>query len=224
MKEYILRVFLVDDHQLFRSGLRLLLSNLQKGILFEEACHCDGVLNFENKDDIDLILLDLYIPGTTGFEALNKIKEHYHCSVVVLSSEDNPRIIRDSIAQGAAGFIPKSSSPEVLIAALQLVLANGVYLPPHVLSDKSESSDSGESGRFRDTILNQLSKRQLDVLTKASQGKSNKIIARELHIAEGTVKAHLSACYRVLEVDNRTEAVYATVSMGLLSDTYRAGV
>lgn len=213
-----MRVFLVDDHHLFRSGLCFLLSGLQSDIQFAEAGNIDDVINFDDKSDIDLVLLDLYLPGTEGFDALESIKQNYQCSVVVLSSEDDPHIIRSTIAHGAAGFIPKSSSPEVLVAALQLVLANGIYLPPHVLNDSLDNQNTSSKTQQRDAIIGQLSERQLDVLIKAAQGKSNKIIARELHIAEGTVKAHLSACYRVLEVDNRTEAVYATASMGLLPE------
>lgn len=212
-----MKVLLIDDHQLFRSGLRTLLSGLQSNIEFVESNDCASAIDVANKDEVDLVLLDLYLPGTEGFDALELIKSHYHCSIVVLSSEDEPRVIRSAIAQGAVGFIPKSSSPEVLIAALQLVLANGVYLPPHVLSDYTDSVQQLGNDRdaYRNDVLNQLTERQLGVLAQAARGKSNKVIARELHIAEGTVKAHLSACYRVLEVNNRTEAVYATASLNL---------
>lgn len=214
-----MKVLLIDDHQLFRSGLRTLLVGLRGEFEFFEADNCDIAINHDQKDQIDLILLDLYLPDTKGFESLNKIKQHYHCSIVVLSSEDDPHIIREAIALGAAGFIPKSSSPEVLIAALQLVLASGIYLPPHVLDGYSgDPQVSGTQQAERDKVLEELTERQLDVLIKAAQGKSNKSIARELHIAEGTVKAHLSACYRVLNVDNRTEAVYATASIGLFPE------
>ena len=166
----------------------------------------------------DDLLADLYLPGTEGFDALTRIKQLYQCSIVVLSSEDDPHIIRSAIAQGAAGFIPKSSSPEVLVAALKLVLAHGIYLPPHVLSDYSDGDDTNSKSEYRNTILNQLTQKQLPVLIKMAQGKQNLIIARELHIAEGTVKAHLSACYRVLGVHNRTEAGYAIALMGLIPE------
>lgn len=210
-----MKVFLVDDHDLFRSGLKLLLSNLQKDIQFEEASNCEDVISFANKESINLILLDLYLPGIKDFDALTRIKQHYKCKIIVLTSEDNPQVIRNAIiSHGASGFIPKSSSPEVLVAALQVVIADGTYVPPHILSDDVNGSlDANTSDQHYDEMFSQLSKKQRDVLTKAAQGKSNKIIARELHIAEGTVKAHLSACYHILGVNNRTEAVYAIASI-----------
>lgn len=211
-----MRIFLVDDHELFRSGLRLLLSGLQEDIEFVEANNAEDVVNYPDKPDIDLVLLDLYLPGIEGFEGLDRIKQYYSCPVVVLSSEDDARVIRSSISQGAAGFIPKSSSPEILMAAMQLVLADGIYLPPHVLEVYADRLDDESADDRRDAVVDQLTERQLKVLIMAAQGKPNKVIARELSIAEGTVKAHLSACYQVLEVKNRTEAVYATAAMGLL--------
>lgn len=212
-----MRVLLVDDHQLFRSGLRLLLSGLYDHIEFDESGSCEQAIALETEAEVELILLDFTLPGKKGFEALKAIKEHYHCSVVVVSGEEDPRLIREAISQGAAGFIPKSSSPAVLVAALQLVMAGGIYLPPHVLDRYQETKSEDEPAQHL-KVLQQLSERQLDVLIKVAQGKSNKVVARELHIAEGTVKAHLSACYRVLNVDNRTEAVYITASLGLVPE------
>jgi len=220
-----LQVLLVDDHQLFRSGLKLLLANLESNIVFTEADSCESALNLAARSEdlnsvrFDVVLLDYYLPGTRGLDALAQIKKHFGSPVVVLSSEDTPSTIRQVISAGASGFIPKSSSPEVLLAALKLVLAQGVYLPPHVLDNYSFTEHrplSEDENHQRQAILSQLSQRQQSVLIKAAQGKPNKVIAQELFIAEGTVKAHLSACYRVLGVDNRTEAVYATASLGLV--------
>lgn len=217
-KGSVVRVLLVDDHQLFRSGLRLLLSGLYAELVFEEAGSCEQAILLEDKDKVDIILLDFNLPGAQKFEALSLIKSHFAGSVVVLSGEDDPRLIRETISQGAAGFIPKSSSPEVMVAALQLVMANGIYLPPNVLAGYAEPGEAEEETSQKQEILQQLSERQLDVLIKVAQGKSNKVVAHELHIAEGTVKAHLSACYRALNVDNRTEAVYITASLGLVPE------
>lgn len=215
-----MKALLVDDHQLFRSGLKSLLAGLRGDIEIIEANDCEAAIALEDKEKIELVLLDLYLPGTEGFEALQLVKENYPCCIVVLSSEDDPKIIRSAIAQGAAGFIPKSSSAEVLVAALQLVLADGIYLPPHVLSDYTDSTElfDGELDKQRKEILGQLTPRQLEVLAMAARGKPNKIIARELNISASTVKVHLSACYEVLKVSNRTEAVYATASLGLFSN------
>ena len=240
-----MRIYMVEDETLTRTGQRLLLSGLEKDIDFEEAGDCETVVNFANKDTVDLLLLDLYLPGVDGVDALVKIRECYTCPIVVLSSEDNPQIIRQALACGADGFIPKSSTSEVMIAALKLVLAKGVYLPPHVLDSlhdkdvinsmgnnsnikgrdnnvtpktRTQKTSTHETSTVKNHRLGELSERQLDVLRKAAQGKVNKVIAKELYISEGTVKAHLSACYRVLEVSNRTEAGIAAVSLGLVSE------
>lgn len=219
-----MNILLIDDHELFRSGLKSLLLGLQPNDLQEELCFieagtCTDALAIDGKDDIELVLLDLHLPDISGVEAFEKIKQSFVGSIVALSSEDDSKVIRDVIEHGADGFIPKSSSPSVLIAALRLVLAKGIYLPPHILDDYGGDKQAKQSQEeHRQAILGELTDRQLNVLSMAVQGKSNKSIARELHIAEGTVKAHLSACYRVLNVKNRTAAVAATTSIDLLRD------
>lgn len=213
-----MQILIVDDHQLFRSGLRFLLQELDENLQFEEADTCEQALEILDQKPVELVLLDFHLPGLEGIDALAQIKKLHTCSVVVLSAIDEPRIIRQAIAGGASGYIPKTSSPEVLVAALHLVLSHGIYLPPSILESYHEQREqvcSDEQELHRQEVLRQLSNRQLDVLIKAAQGKPNKVIARDLHIAEGTVKAHLSACYRILEVGNRTEAVFATASLGL---------
>ena len=151
----------------------------------------------------------------SGLEALEAVRPAFESSpIVVLSGEDDPRQVRRAIDAGAAGFIPKSSTPDVLCGALRLVLANEVYLPAVALRgiDQEEGAGGGvASGRLGDA----LSERQVDVLRKAVQGKANKVIARELVISESTVKAHLSAAFRALGVHNRTEAVYVAARCGL---------
>jgi DNA-binding NarL/FixJ family response regulator len=214
----VLRTLLIDDHVLFRHGLKFLLSDLDKSIEFVEAGSCEMALELPNKDAIDLVLLDLYMPGVNGLNALGAIKQAFEsCAVVVLSSEDDPQVIRQAIEDGASGFVPKSSTPEVLIAALRLILAGGVYLPPHTLRDISSPAHGGfefPKDKAKRPLEN-LSDRQLEVLLKAVQGKANKVIAREMKLSEGTVKAHLSASFRALGVQNRTEAVFVAAKLGL---------
>jgi DNA-binding NarL/FixJ family response regulator len=139
-------------------------------------------------------------------------------TIVALSSEENPAINRAAIEAGAAGFIPKSSTPNVLIAALKLALAGGVYLPPSVLQSLRGQPAAASSARLspsRSHISQGVSARFSNC---RSRGKVNKIIARELKISEATVKAHLSACFRALGVSNRTEAVFAAANMNLKGD------
>lgn len=202
-----MRVLLIDDHSLFRRGLRLMLRELMPELDVSEVSSAEAALALAD-ESFDLLMLDLNMPGVHGLDALAALKQAFVGSiVVVLSGEDNPALIRDTIAAGAAGFIPKSAEPEVMHSALRLVLAKGIYLPPQALS----ATTAVEQG----PQLKGLSPRQLDVLRRALTGVPNKLIARELGISEGTVKSHLSAVFRVMNVRNRTEAVYSAARSGL---------
>lgn len=212
-----MRTLLIDDHAVFTQGLRFLLSDLDETIEFLEATSCEEALETAQGSDINLVLLDFHMSGLDGIEALRAIKERFpSAAIVMLSSEDNPQLIRDSIDNGASGFIPKSSTAQVLIAALRLILAGGIYLPTHALTDvESRVTSPTQSENSAPVEIEGLSKRQLQVLLKVVQGKANKTVAREMNISEGTVKAHLSAAFRALGVHNRTEAVFAAAKLGL---------
>lgn len=210
-----MKILLIDDHALFREGLKFLLRSLDAALEVDEASDCAKALEHAAARSYDLVLLDLNMPGVAGLDALAALHEAVPDSpLVVLSGEDNPGVVRAAIERGAMGFIPKSSTPEVLIQALRLVLARGVYLPPAVL-DAARAPASVALAKSGDMTLPGLTPRQMDVLRCVIQGKSNKIIARELDVSEGTVKAHLSSVLRALDARNRTEAVYAAAKMGL---------
>jgi len=213
-------VLLVDDHELFRSGIKLLLSTLDNQIKFIEASCCDELQHFAGSDKVDFILLDFHLPGVEGYEALETVKQTFQfVPIIILSGEDDPQLIRGSIDRGAFGFIPKSSSQEIFIAALKLILAGGTYLPASVLNDnKSYSSANSNQASFsvqQEGSIKKLSNRQSEVLAQAIKGKPNKIISRELKISESTVKTHLSTAYRILGVQNRTEAVFMAAKWNL---------
>lgn len=212
------RILLVDDHDLFREGLKYLLPVLDDKVQYFEAGSLDAALAFaDDEAPIDLVLLDYYMPGVDGPEALLKCRERFEAaSLVVVSGEEDARIIRAVIEQGASGFIPKSSSREELISALKLVLAGGTYLPRTALNPLQQIQH-GHSQALNSSgdMPMRLSRRQFEVLMKAVQGKSNKLIAKELDISDHTVKAHLSVAFRTLGVQNRTEAVYAAAKLGI---------
>jgi DNA-binding NarL/FixJ family response regulator len=211
-----MRILLVDDHSLFRDGLKFLLTDLDQRIEFVESDTCLGVPAVLADQDIDVVLLDLHLPDTDGLDGLQRVREWVPgARIVMLSSEDDPQIIRAVIDEGAAGFIPKSSTQTVLIAALRLIVAGGIYLPPHALQNLREQHAIAPQPPGNSGPLALLTPRQRSVLQLAIQGKVNKIIAREMDISEATVKAHLSACFRALGVKNRTEAVFAAANAGL---------
>jgi DNA-binding NarL/FixJ family response regulator len=209
-------VLLVDDHELFRSGLKFLLADLVEDICFFEAPTCAAAVDLAAKSKIDIVLLDMHLPGVSGLDALALLRARIEeAIIVVISAEEDHESIRRVIEAGAAGYIPKASSHAIMMAALRLVLAGGVYLPPHTMSAKLPQQEvAADSGQIS---LKQLTERQIETLRIAMQGKANKVIARELNISEATVKAHLSSVFRALGVKNRTEAVFAAAKIGLYS-------
>jgi len=213
-----MKLLTIDDHALFRQGLKFLLMDLQNDLECIEAESLAGALALNDKQSIEFILLDYHLRDSKGEESLGKISEAFENAViVVLSGEENPQLIRTIIDRGAAGFIPKSSTQDILIAALKLILAGGVYIPAIAVNTSPVSPGASPvTTELLEEGISSLSKRQLEVLRRAVQGKSNKVIARELFIAEGTVKAHLSAAFRALGVSNRTEAVYAASRLNLV--------
>ncbi|WP_432612354.1 LuxR C-terminal-related transcriptional regulator [Azospirillum brasilense] len=215
-----LNVLLADDHLLFRDGLRRLLAQSDDSMVFHEAGTfddvrrlCDGAIAF------DLILLDLGMPGWNGFSLLGEIHQRLpKALLVVVSGSEKRSDLLAALENGAAGFIPKSSSAKVLMGALQLVLAGGVYLPEQAIrgdhrmaADSAPQSGNGAGdcdplGPLADGAGDQLTPRQRDVLNRLRDGKSNKQIAHELGLTEGTVKVHVTAILRQLGVRNRTQA------------------
>jgi len=214
-----MNILLIDDHALFREGLKFLLRSLDAALEVDEAGDCAKALEHAAERSYDLVLLDLKMPGVAGLDALAALREALPAApLVVLSGEDNPGVVRAAIERGAMGFIPKSSTPEVLIQALRLVLAHGVYLPPAVLDAAGPASTAASVASqvsADQTTLPGLTPRQMEVLRCVIQGKPNKIIARELDVSEGTVKAHLSSVLHALGTRNRTEAVYVAAKLGL---------
>ena len=209
-----MRILLIDDHGLFRQGLMYLLEDLDESLEFTEAGDCEEALAVLDKGPVDLVLLDFNMPGSSGLDALSRILAAAPGTPVsVLSGESDPALIRSTIDAGASGFVPKASNTDILVPALKLILAGGVYLPPTALLDLGQPKSVPS-----EEVAELLSERQKAVLLRAIQGQPNKVIAVELGIAEGTVKTHLSSAFRVLGVHNRTEAVFAAARLGLVPE------
>jgi DNA-binding NarL/FixJ family response regulator len=210
-----MRILIADDHPIFTQGLRLLLSELDNTIECTIAAnlHCALALT----GPFDLLLLDLHMPDTHGLDGLLRIMAKFDgVPVIVLSSEENTTVIRQMMAHGAAGFIPKSSTPAVLVAALRLILDGGTYLPPEAFDSLPQSAKKPVTmtNNLKQPCDLGLTQRQREVFTLLAQGKSNKIIARELGLSEGTVKTHISTAFRVLNVNNRTQALCKASQLG----------
>jgi len=159
-------------------------------------------------------LLDLNLPGVSGLDGMQQIRHQIPATPIVLlsASEDRSKVLR-AIEQGAKGYIPKSSASDIIITALQLVLTGGVYLPMAILDTVNSPRTKTSNGNGKT-----LTPRQVDVLKLLAEGHSNKSIGNRLEMAENTVRVHVSAILRFLQVSNRTEAGIAAVRMGLLSE------
>lgn len=216
----VMKVLLVDDHALFREGLRLLLQRMDAGFEVLEAGHVDAALRtMAQHPDLALVLLDLGLPDMAGVDALSLMRtQHPGIPVVVISALQDRPCVLEAINRGAMGFIPKSSDSALLTHALRLVLAGGVYIPVSALVDTPEPVDTTTpAGLQAQTEMLQtlgLSARQIEVLVQMVQGLPNKLIARNLGLSEATVKSHVTATLRALRVANRTQAVLAVGKMG----------
>ena len=222
-----MKILVIDDHALIRQALQNMLRVLDNGAEVMESADCSAALALAaEQPDLDLILLDLHLPGMGGMDALTHFRQsHPAVPVVVLSGANDRQTVLTAIDRGAMGFIPKSSSNEVMLSALRLVLSGGVYLPTEILEHAglstvwnagSTTPSGGVPGRTPAELG--LTDRQMEVLALLLQGKSNKLICRELGLAEGTVKIHVTAVLKALNVTSRTQAVIAASRLGLRFD------
>jgi DNA-binding NarL/FixJ family response regulator len=215
-------ILVVDDHALIREALRGVLKEVKGDAIVLEASSCSQAMQvIAGHPDLDLILLDLNLPDRDGFSVLTELGERYPAiSVVVLSAQQDRGSVVRALDLGALGFIPKSGQREVMLSALQLVFAGGIYIPPEILARDEPSArqdDDKPPVSSRPTVSPAdlgLTERQADVLSLMMEGKSNKAICRVLDLAEPTVKNHVTAILKALGVSNRTEAVIAVGKLG----------
>ena len=201
------KIVIADDHALVRGGLELVVKMAVPNTEIFQANSFDETINVLNENfSIDLVLLDLMMPGMWKDSIKSITKQFPDVPIVIVSVKEDFDSIHNSISLGASGFIPKTSAPEVTISAIQLVLAGGVYIPPHVLKPQTDPTTLKEKSNDYDSI-NRLSKRQKQVLDLLSLGKSNQNIADDLGLTIPTIKMHVSAIFKKLNVKNRTEAV-----------------
>ena len=201
------RLLIADDHPLFRGALRLAVSGLFEQVEIADAGSFDEAAKLlERGGEVDLILLDLSMPGVRGFSGLMYLRAQYpSVPVVVVSAIDDPAVIHRCLDFGASGFIPKTLGIEAIRAAVARVLDGGVWLPPDI--DPSGGGDA-ETAELVNR-LSSLTPQQVRVLMMLSEGLLNKQIAYELHVSEATIKAHVSAILQKLGVESRTQAVIA---------------
>jgi len=217
-----MKILVVDDHVLIRDALRSVLKEVKgDAVVLEASDSRQAMALVAEHAELGLILLDLNLPDRDGFSLLAELRERYPAiSVVVLSGQQDRSSVVKALDLGALGYIPKSGQREVMLSALQLVFAGGIYIPPEILAREAQplpGSGGAPPARDRPQVSPSdlgLTERQLDVLALMMQGKSNKAICRVLDLAEPTVKNHVTAILKALNVTNRTEAVIAVRELG----------
>ena len=205
-------ILIADDHPLFREAIINVIRQEFPGCTINECQDLDGAMAITaQNDELDLILLDLDMPGMNGLNGLIGLRNAAPTiPVVIVSAEKNKQVVLQAITYGAVGFIAKSSPREQMGKALQTILDGNVYLPPDIIrvDGQAQAPQGDENVRpISPELLSSLTRRQLLVLERMAKGESNKQIAFNLNIAETTVKTHVSAILRKLGVYNRIQAI-----------------
>jgi len=207
-----MKLLVVDDHPLVRAGVASTLQCMGDGLVVLQAA--DGVealSSLAQHGDVALIVLDLRMAGMAGFAVLEQVRQHHAgVPVLVLSSSEDPDDVRRALKAGARGYCPKSSSPATVVAAVRLVLSGEIYVPPFMALAADAGPAPADAGG--------MTPRQREVLEQLCSGKSNKEIARALGMQEKTVKGHVSALFRHLNVVHRLQAVEVARASGLIGD------
>jgi DNA-binding NarL/FixJ family response regulator len=210
-----MKILLADDHPLFREGVKQVLSRLgEQATIVDAQDYPSLFVQARINPDLDLALIDLNMPGLPGHQGIREFRHRFpDVPLVILSASESLQDIEQSLNAGALGYVLKSSPSSVILHALQRVLSGGLYLPDPI-------SESGPGVRLRPASSAPrpevaLTTRQMEVLRGLLRGLSNKSIARRLSLTEGTVKIHVAAIFRALDVNNRTEAVIAARQFGL---------
>lgn len=213
-----MRIVIADDHALVRGGVGILIKTLHPATELIECNNYERILKvLSSAEPVDLLLLDLLMPGMDLVKSVKHICTKWpDVPVIVISVREDMQTIREALRSGAMGYIPKSSTPDVTMNAIRLVLAGGIYVPPDALqlgggytASDGEPPDANEAGTNagQGSSAHGLTARQIEVMDLISEGRSNKEIATELGLTPGTVKMHLSRIYKVLGVKSRTEAI-----------------
>ena len=216
-----MKILVVDDHPLVRDAMAHLVAQLGADVEVFEAPDCAAGLQLAGAHrDLDLVLLDLNLPGLRGIPALERFRQDYPGAPVVIVSMFRDRdTINEAIRRGAVGFLPKSSSRETMVNALRLVLSGSVYVPAEAAIGEERPERASALAHVRNAAELGLTARQGQVLALVMKGCSNKQICRDLGLAERTVKGHMSALLNALKCSSRTQAVIEAGRLGLDADT-----
>ncbi|MDX5434146.1 MAG: response regulator transcription factor [Halomonas sp.] len=203
------RILIADDHPLFRDAISRVVGDGFPGSELLETENLEATLAVTaDEEDLDLILLDLNMPGMSGLTGLIQLRnEAPTIPVAIISAEEDKNVMLQAVSCGAVGFLTKSSPKEQLIKAIAQILEGNIYLPSEIMRAGSTRPQEPNERTITAEQLETLTRKQLQVLEHMTRGESNKMIAYNLNIAETTVKAHVSAILRKLGVSNRVQAI-----------------
>ena len=220
-----MKVMLVDDHALFREGLRYMMQQVPDvDEVIEAENYYDALLLGERYPELDLAVLDLHMPGCAGVNSIRFFHRRFPCiPIMVISAEDDRSVMERILNVGAMGYLCKTASVPVLLNAVKLVLSGEIYVPTQVMSPLSPLGSEPEEPqkiardlRRRYTNEYGLTARQMGVLKHLANGLSNREISEAMGIAEGTVKIHISGLFHTLRVKSRLEAIRIAQQIGLV--------
>lgn len=202
-----MNIVIVDDHPLFRHALiQAVRYNFPQVQITEISTADDLYTRLEQHDEPDLILLDLNLPGASGFSTLVHIRAYYPTlPVIIVSAHEEVQVIQRAMKHGAMGYIPKSAHPSQIGEAIQQVLEGDIWLPTQMAGQEMVVQGDDESNLA--SKIQSLTQQQFRVLMMLSEGMLNKQIGYKLGLSEATIKAHVTAVYKKLGVQNRTQAV-----------------
>lgn len=211
-----MKILLVEDHELFREGLKLVLRDLSHDLQIFEASNFDDASKLISyQSDMDLVLLDLGLSGINDIEALVMLRgQSPEIPVVILSANEDGKKVQQVMENGAQGYITKTSDASTILNALKFVLSGGVYVPAEVFQLKNFKTDDPVSNNK--AVLHKLTPRQIDVLLILAEGRQNKEIANILGLKVSTVRAHVASILKAFDVGNRTQAVQYAMHKGLI--------
>lgn len=230
-----MKILIADDHELFLKGLEFILSeNIEKAEITPAQSYTDIFSLLENNLHYDLIITDLAMPGANWLTAITKIHQTLpETPIIIISAVFNKEILQQTLDIGVSGYIPKTSSNNLIMSAINLVLAGGVYIPHELIySSQTNSSLSLPPKEYEEPLktleklsekpsqksIKKLTERQIDIIKCIAEGLSNKQIAYKLNLTEGTVKVHITVILKILNVKNRTSAVIEAAKKGYISD------
>jgi DNA-binding NarL/FixJ family response regulator len=225
-----MKILIADDHELFLKGLEFTLEQNLQNVEFTTAQNYSEIFSIlEKEQDFDLIITDLAMPGANWLTAINKIHDTLpDTPIIIISAVFDKELLQQTLDIGVAGYIPKTASNNLIISAINLVLAGGMYIPHELLYSTKNSNLPSEKQKEYITPLKNLEKtdenkktlteRQIDIVKCIAEGLSNKQIAYKLNLTEGTIKVHITIILKLLNVKNRTSAVIEAAKRGYISD------